>query len=59
MGKGRCQTCKKEVEIKDEQEIVVKEGKKSYRGVCPVCGTKVFRRKEFVWINPDIIKPGS
>ena len=43
MPKGRCMKCKKEVEIKDPKEVVLKNKMKAAKGVCPVCGTKVFR----------------
>jgi len=35
--------CQKEVEIKDGKEIVMKNGMKAMKGVCPKCSTKVFR----------------
>lgn len=42
-----CVKCKKKVEIKDPQEIVMKgkggTERKAVSGVCPTCGTKVFR----------------
>ncbi len=43
MVKGRCMKCKAEVEIKDGKEVVMKNGMKAMKGVCPKCGTKVFR----------------
>jgi len=43
MVKGRCMKCKKEIEIKDGKEVVMKNKMKAMKGVCPVCGTKVFR----------------
>ncbi len=43
MVEARCMKCRKQVEIKDPEEIVMKNGMKAVRGVCPVCGTKVFR----------------
>jgi DNA-directed RNA polymerase subunit RPC12/RpoP len=43
MAKGRCMKCKKEVEIKNGKEIVMKNGMKAMSGVCPDCSTKVFR----------------
>ena len=38
-----CMKCKKKVEIKEEEEVVMKNGRKAVRGKCPDCGTKVFR----------------
>lgn len=35
--------CKKQVEIKNGKEIVMKNKMKAMKGVCPKCGTKVFR----------------
>ena len=43
MAKGRCMKCKKEVEIKDGKEVVMKNGMKAMKGCCPDCATKVFR----------------
>ncbi len=43
MPKARCMKCKKEIEIKNPQEVVMKNGMAALKGVCPVCGTKVFR----------------
>ncbi|MEM4282737.1 MAG: DUF5679 domain-containing protein [Candidatus Woesearchaeota archaeon] len=40
---ARCMKEKKEVEIKDAKEVVMKNGMKAVKGVCPNCGTKVFR----------------
>ena len=35
--------CQKQVEIKDGEEITMKNGMQAMKGVCPTCGTKVFR----------------
>ncbi len=43
MSTARCMKCRKQVEIKDPQEVVMKNGMKALKGVCPDCGTKVFR----------------
>jgi DNA-directed RNA polymerase subunit RPC12/RpoP len=43
MAEGRCMKCKKQVEIKDAKDVVMKNGMAAVSGVCPVCGTKVFR----------------
>ena len=43
MAEGRCMKCKKSVEIKNPEDVVMKNGMKAIKGVCPVCGTKVFR----------------
>ncbi|MBU0615090.1 MAG: hypothetical protein KJ601_03275 [Nanoarchaeota archaeon] len=43
MPKGRCMKCKKEVEIKNPEEVVMKNGMKAAKGTCGACGTKVFR----------------
>ena len=46
MTEGRCMKCKKQVQMKDEAETTFK-GKAgdmlAMKGVCPDCGTKVFR----------------
>jgi DNA-directed RNA polymerase subunit RPC12/RpoP len=38
-----CMKCRKKVEIKNPQQIKMKNGRPATRGACPVCGTKVFR----------------
>jgi len=43
MVKGRCMRCKTQVEIKNPKEVVMKNKMKAATGVCPSCGTKVFR----------------
>jgi len=43
MAKGRCMKCKKEVEIKEGKEVIMKNKMKAVKGSCPACGTKVFR----------------
>jgi len=43
MATGRCMKCKTEREIKDAKEVVMKNGMKALKGVCPKCGTKMFR----------------
>jgi len=40
---GRCLRCKEDVEIKDAKDVVMKNGMKAVKGVCPKCDTKVFR----------------
>jgi DNA-directed RNA polymerase subunit RPC12/RpoP len=43
MAEGRCMKCKKQVEIKNGKDITMKSGMMAIQGVCPACGTKVFR----------------
>jgi DNA-directed RNA polymerase subunit RPC12/RpoP len=43
MVKGRCMKCKKEVEMKNPKEVIMKNKMKAAKGDCPFCGTKVFR----------------
>ena len=43
MPEARCMKCKKQVEIKNPQDVTMKNGLKAVKGVCPDCGTKVFR----------------
>ena len=43
MSEGRCMKCKKQVTMKDEKEVVMKNGMKAASGVCGDCGTKVFK----------------
>lgn len=43
MPQARCMKCKKQVEVKNPEETIMKNGMKAVRGVCPDCGTKVFK----------------
>ena len=43
MAQAYCFKDRKKVEIKNPQKVTLKNGKPAIRGVCPICGTKVFR----------------
>lgn len=38
-----CVKCKEKKEMKDAKEVTMKNGKKAVTGVCPSCGTKMFK----------------
>ena len=38
-----CVKCRAKKEIKDPKSITMKNGKPATQGVCPSCGTKMFR----------------
>lgn len=38
-----CVKCKKKTEIKDPQEVTMKNGRKAMKGKCPACGTGLYR----------------
>ena len=38
-----CFKCRTKREMKDPQEVTLKNGRKAVRGTCPVCGTKMFK----------------
>ena len=38
-----CFKCRTKREIKNPERVTLKNGKPATQGVCPVCGTKVFR----------------
>jgi hypothetical protein len=38
-----CVKCRTKREMKDARPITMKNGKPATQGVCPVCGTKMFR----------------
>jgi len=38
-----CFKCRAKREIKNAQNIILKNGKPAVQGICSVCGTKVFR----------------
>jgi len=43
MVQAYCVKCKKKVEIKDPMNVTLKNKRLAVRGVCPTCGTKVFK----------------
>jgi hypothetical protein len=40
---GYCVKCKSKKDIKDGQDIVMKNGRPATQGTCPDCGTKIFK----------------
>ena len=38
-----CMKCRTKREMKDARSITMKNGRPATQGVCPVCGTKMFR----------------
>jgi len=40
---GYCVKCKEKREIKDAQAITMKNGRPATQGLCPTCGTKIFK----------------
>jgi Zn finger protein HypA/HybF involved in hydrogenase expression len=38
-----CVKCRKKVEVKNPQSIIMKNKRPATKGECPNCGTKVFR----------------
>ncbi len=38
-----CVKCRKKVDVKNARAIVMKNKRPATQGVCPSCGTKVFR----------------
>ena len=38
-----CVKCRVKREMKDAKSITMKKGKSATQGICPSCGTKVFR----------------
>jgi len=43
MATAYCVKCRQKREMKDPKQITFKNGRPALQGVCPVCGTKVFR----------------
>jgi len=43
MATAYCMKCRQKREIKAPKQITLKNGRPAVQGVCPVCGTKVFR----------------
>lgn len=40
---GYCVKCKEKKEMKDVEEVKMKNGKPAQQGICPDCGTKIFK----------------
>jgi hypothetical protein len=40
---GYCVKCRQKREMKDEQIVEMKGGRRAMSGVCTVCGTKMFK----------------
>ncbi len=38
-----CVKCRSKKEIKNAKKVTMKNGKPATQGICPTCGTKVFR----------------
>jgi hypothetical protein len=38
-----CVKCKKKVEVKNPENITMKNGRPALKGQCPTCGTGVFK----------------
>jgi hypothetical protein len=43
MVQAYCMKDRKKVEIKNPKNVTLKNGRPAVQGVCPICGTKVFR----------------
>ena len=38
-----CMKCRTKREMKDTKAIIMKNGRHANQGVCPICGTKMFK----------------
>ena len=43
MAEGYCFRCKTKREMKDAEEVVMKNGNKAAKGTCPECGTGMYK----------------
>jgi DNA-directed RNA polymerase subunit RPC12/RpoP len=43
MAQAYCMKCKKKVEVKSPKQVTLKNKRAAIQGLCPRCGTKVFR----------------
>ena len=43
MAEAYCVKCKAKKEVKNPQQVTMKNGKPAVSGACPTCGTKVYR----------------
>ncbi len=40
---GYCVKCREKRDMTNEEKVTMKNGKPATKGVCPVCGTKMFK----------------
>ena len=40
---GYCVKCKSKKDMKDEQKVTMKNGRKAVKGKCPDCGTGMYK----------------
>ena len=43
MAEGYCVKCKEKREMKDPEEVIMKNKMKAMKGTCTTCGTKIFK----------------
>lgn len=43
MVQAYCVKCKAKVDVKNPEKVKMKNGKPATKGICPKCGTKVYR----------------
>ncbi len=43
MAEAYCMKCRKKVEMKNPKQVILKNNTPAVHGLCPFCGTKVFR----------------
>jgi len=43
MATAYCMKCRKKVEIRNPEQVTLKNKRPAVRGVCALCGTRVFR----------------
>jgi len=51
-----CVKCRAKKEMKDPKAVTMKNGKPATQGVCPTCGTKMFRIGKSSWSKTVWIK---
>lgn len=40
---GHCMKCKEKREMRETETVEMKNGRQAMRGICTVCGTKMFK----------------
>ncbi len=43
MVEAYCVKCKAKQQMREPKEVTMKNGKKATQGICPICGTKMFK----------------
>jgi len=50
---GYCVKCRAKREMKNAKPVTMKQGRPATQGICPICGTKMFKIGKAIPPGPD------